>query len=83
MIIGTLVGGFSGCGCGLGADAPALPIPAVAPPIATPAKYRSKAARLVSPYDLMRSGRTPKWNGRDPRYMLTNISALLAREIHP
>jgi hypothetical protein len=79
MIIGTFLGSSLGCGCAFGADA----APAVAPPIATPAKHRGKGARLVSPYDLMRSGGTPRWNGKDPRYMLTNVSALLAREIHP
>jgi hypothetical protein len=79
MIFGTPLGSL-GCGCGLGADS----VPAVAPPIATPAKYRSKASvRLVNPYDIMRSGRMPKWSGRDPRYVLTNVSALIAKQIHP
>jgi hypothetical protein len=78
MIIGTSLGSL-GCGCGLGEGL----VPAVAPPIATPARYRSKAPRLVSPYDIMRSGRTPKWYGRDPRYVLTNVSALIAKQVHP
>jgi hypothetical protein len=79
MIIGTSLG-LLGCECGLGEGL----MPAVAPPIATPAKYRSKpGVRLVSPYDIMRSGRTPKWYGRDPRYPLTNVSALIAKQVHP
>jgi len=59
-------------------------IPAIAPPITTPAKYRGRVGtRLVNPYDIMRSGRTPKWYGRDPRYVLTNVSALIAKQVHP
>jgi hypothetical protein len=79
MIIGTSLGSL-GCGCGLGEGL----VPAVALPIATPARYRSKVStRLVNPYDIMRSGRTPKWYGRDPRYPLTNVSALIAKQVHP
>jgi len=71
MIIGTSLG----CGC-LGAGAPVVPAPVVAPaPTFKP--------KLVNPYNIMRSGRTPRWSWKNPRYPLTNIAALIRSQVHP
>jgi hypothetical protein len=84
MIIGTPLG----CGC-FGADAPVVPVapavPVVVPTalVAKPKRVRGAGPRLVNPYDIMRSGRTPYWYGKDPRYALTNVAELVRRATQP
>jgi hypothetical protein len=76
MIIGTPLG----CGC-FGADAPTVPTPTV--PVVKPKHVRGAGPRLVNPYNVMRSGRTPRWYGKDPRYALTNIAEMIRRQAFP
>jgi len=84
MIIGTSLG----CGC-FGADAPVVPIapavPVVVPAalVAKPKRARGTGPRLVSPYNSMRSGQTPRWYGKDPRYALTNVAKLVRQATQP
>ena len=70
MIIGTYLGMPAPCGCNqLYAGRFGVP--------------RASGPKLPSPYNIMRSGKTPRWYGKDPRYMLTNVDELIRRATQP